>query len=1161
MASSVKFPTPALNQIFNAGGSNCSVTPGSLQLRGGSIFPVRYLAPISAGANCDRSCTGSLRNGSFRRSNAGQPSARPRRKTGDPKLKKAAVAKEFSGSLQPLSGATANVQDRRQEVPSEGSTVNDAISHEDRLGTETFASVRDVQSGTIEQVLVIGGDAEPGNVEQVLHVEAGSTGAGQKHVDETSRSTLTVADVEEKKEEIDDEKSGDELSWAEVEPLLAEETSKERAVREQEEKRAQEEMRRSQILKLAVKHSYLKNKIFYYPNPALATEELEIFINRRITALIGQPKIFITGAFNDWRWKPFTTELTKTSLPGDPGDWWACKIHVPKEAYKVDFIFYDGLSIYENNDQTDFFIMVDGGMSKVEFEYFLLEEKAEEARRRKEDQAKKERIAAEERELAERKAGEEADRAQAKAIVNDEREMARSSLLKAVERVDGLWFIEPSKFGGGESVTLFYNRASGPLSQSKEVWIHGGYNNWKEVVSVVQELSFQNSNGGDWWAAKVKVPEKAYMLNWVFADGPPETARLYDNNDYRDFHGVVTNTLAEDAYWGQFEEEVYEKLQKERQARREEAERKAVHIEKLKKEMAAKTMETFLQAQSHIFYTKPAEPLAGEDVTVYYNPSNTVLNGKPDVYMRGSFNRWTHFLGCFEPIKMVKAENGTHLEATVKIPKDAYVMDFVFSERGDDRGGIYDNRNGLDYHVPVKGGLLSQPPLDIIHIAVEMAPIAKVGGLGDVVTSLARAVQESGHNTEIILPKYDCLNYKYIQDLQEVQAFHFGGSKVRVWNGKVEGLTVHFLEPENGMFWAGCIYGRRDDGARFGFFCHSALEFLRQSGKHVDIIHCHDWSSAPVAWLFNEGYRLNNMHDSRIVFSIHNLEFGAPLIGRAMANAHMATTVSPTYAAEVAGNGVIAPHLHKFHGIRNGIDPEIWDPYTDPFIPVAYTTESVTEGKRAAKEELRRRLGLRQDDRPMLGIITRLTAQKGIALIKHGIYRTLERGGQVVLLGSAPDPRVQNEFVNLSNQLNQSHGDMARLCLSYDEPLSHLIYAGSDFILIPSIFEPCGLTQLTAMRYGAIPVVRKTGGLNDTVFDVDHDKERARAQGLAVNGFSFEAPDAAGLDYALNRAISAWYEARDWFQDLCKQVMQQDWTWNRPALDYIELYYGAKKKP
>lgn len=184
-----------------------------------------------------------------------------------------------------------------------------------------------------------------------------------------------------------------------------------------------------------------------------------------------------------------------------------------------------------------------------------------------------------------------------------------------------------------------------------------------------------------------------------------------------------------------------------------------------------------------------------------------------------------------------------------------------------------------------------------------------------------------------------------------------------------------------------------------------------------------------------------------------------------------------------------------------------------------FSAGDLMEGKAAAKAELRRRANLCQADVPLVSVVTRLTHQKGIHLIKHAAWRTLERGGQFVLLGSAPDGRVQGEFNALAAELGRQYPDRARLIFAYDEPLSHLIYAGSDMFLVPSMFEPCGLTQLIAMRYGAIPIVRRTGGLNDTVFDVDTDAERAEALGYEVNGFSFDGSDAAGMDYALNRYV------------------------------------------
>ncbi|XP_010909122.2 starch synthase 3, chloroplastic/amyloplastic [Elaeis guineensis] len=894
------------------------------------------------------------------------------------------------------------------------------------------------------------------------------------------------------------------------------------------------------------------NKVFVVPEAVKSDEVIEIFFNRSLSALVNEPDVLIKGAFNGWRWKFFTEKMHKTELQGD---WWSCQLSVPKEAYKIDFVFFNGGNIYENNDSKDFSLPVEGEMDELAFEDILLKEKQWELEKRAAEEAERERKAEEQCQREAEKAASEADRAQAKVEVEKKRE-ALHRVMKLAKSVDDVWYIEPNVFKGGDMVRLYYNRSSRPLAHATEIWIHGGHNNWIHGLSIVERLLRSEEKDGDWWYAEVVVPDHALVLDWVFANGPPQKANMYDNNNSRDFHATVPNCILGDLFWIEEEHRIYRKLQEERKLKEEAVRKKAEKTARLKAETKERTMKMFLLSQKHIVYTEPLDIRAGSMVTVFYNPSNTVLSGKPEVWFRCSFNRWTHHRGPLPPQKMVHADNASHLKVTVKVPFDAYMMDFVFSERED--GGIYDNKNGMDYHIPVSGGILKEPPMHIVHIAVEMAPIAKVGGLGDVVTSLSRAVQDLGHNVDIILPKYDCMNLSNVNDFHFRRSFGWGGTEIKVWFGKVEGLSVYFLEPSNGMFSVGCIYGR-NDGDRFGFFCHAALEFLLQSGSCPDILHCHDWSSAPVAWLFKEHYMHYGLSNAQVIFTIHNLEFGVHNIGKAMAQADKATTVSHTYSKEVSGNPAISPHLFKFHGILNGIDPDIWDPFNDNFIPVSYTSENVVEGKKAAKEALQQRLGLRRSDIPLVGIISRLTVQKGIHLIKHGIWRTLDRNGQVVLLGSAPDPRIQNDFVNLANQLHSSHSDCARLCLTYDEPLSHLIYAGADFILVPSLFEPCGLTQLIAMRYGSIPVVRKTGGLYDTVFDVDKDKQRAQAQGLEPNGFSFDGADPGGVDYALNRAISAWYDGREWFNSLCKRVMEQDWSWNRPALDYMELYHAARK--
>ncbi|CAD6265973.1 unnamed protein product [Miscanthus lutarioriparius] len=907
------------------------------------------------------------------------------------------------------------------------------------------------------------------------------------------------------------------------------------------------------LQELAEKNCSLGNKLFTYPEVLKADSTIDLYFNRDLSAVANEPDVLIKGAFNGWKWSFFTEKLHKSELGGG---WWCCKLYIPKQAYRMDFVFFNGRMLYENNDNNDFVIQIQSTMDENLFEDFLAEEKQRELEKLANEEAERRRQTDKQRRKEEERAADKADRAQAKVEVETKKNKLQNVLGLARASVDNLWYIEPIVTGQGTTVRLYYNINSRPLVHSTEIWMHGGYNNWIDGLSFAERLVHHNDKDCDWWFVDVVLPERTYVLDWVFADGPPGNARNYDNNGGHDFHATLPNNLTEEEYWMEEEQRIYTRLQQERREREEAIKRKAERNAKMKAEMKEKTMRMFLVSQKHIVYTEPLEIRAGTTVDVLYNPSNTVLTGKTEVWFRCSFNRWMYPGGVLPPQKMVQAENGSHLKTTVYVPQDAYMMDFVFSES--EEGGIYDNMNGLDYHIPVFGSIAKEPPMHIVHIAVEMAPIAKVGGLGDVVTSLSRAVQDLGHNVEVILPKHDCLNLSNVKNLHIHQSFSWGGSEIKVWRGLVEGLCVYFLEPQNGMFGVGCVYGRNDD-RRFGFFCHSALEFLLQSRSSPNIIHCHDWSSSPVAWLYKENYAQSSLANARVVFTIHNLEFGAHYIGKAMRYCDKATTVSNTYSREVSGHSAIVPHLGKFYGILNGIDPDIWDPYSDNFIPVHYTSENVIEGKRAAKKALQQKFGLQQIDVPIVGIVTRLTAQKGIHLIKHAIHRTLERNGQVVLLGSAPDPRIQADFVNLANTLHGVNHGQVRLSLTYDEPLSHLIYAGSDFILVPSIFEPCGLTQLVAMRYGTIPVVRKTGGLFDTVFDVDNDKERARARGLEPNGFSFDGADSNGVDYALNRAISAWFDARSWFHSLCKRVMEQDWSWNRPALDYIELYRSASK--
>ncbi|XP_024531361.1 probable starch synthase 4, chloroplastic/amyloplastic isoform X1 [Selaginella moellendorffii] len=490
-----------------------------------------------------------------------------------------------------------------------------------------------------------------------------------------------------------------------------------------------------------------------------------------------------------------------------------------------------------------------------------------------------------------------------------------------------------------------------------------------------------------------------------------------------------------------------------------------------------------------------------------------------------------------------------------------------------------------------------RPGLYVVHIAAEMAPVAKVGGLGDVVTGLSRSLQRKDHLVEIILPKYDCMDYDRIKnlkvlDMELLSFFDNQTFKNKVWLGTVEGLPVYFIEPFHpaNFFTRRTVYGERDDFRRFTYFCRAALEFLLQSNKRPDIIHSHDWTSAAVAPLYWDIYVPLGLNSARLAFTCHNFEYQGTESPAALAAfglnvqqqfrqdrmqdsfmhdrvnllkggivfSNIVTTVSPTYAQEVrapeAGRGLqvaLSVHSNKFYGILNGIDVEAWDPSYDPILQHQYSAEDLS-GKAANKASLQSQLRLNVDKkRPLIGCITRLVPQKGVHLIRHAIYHTAEKGGQFVLLGSSPVPEIQREFEELSYKF-EGHSDV-RLLLKYDEPLAHSIYAASDIFVIPSVFEPCGLTQMIAMRYGSIPVVRRTGGLNDSVFDVDDTTIPEEKR----NGFSFSAAEIQGLNYALDRAIKYYLEKPGWWQQLVKKTMRLDFSWDSSADQYIELYRQA----
>ena len=492
------------------------------------------------------------------------------------------------------------------------------------------------------------------------------------------------------------------------------------------------------------------------------------------------------------------------------------------------------------------------------------------------------------------------------------------------------------------------------------------------------------------------------------------------------------------------------------------------------------------------------------------------------------------------------------------------------------------------------------PPLYIVHITPELAPVAKVGGLADVVFGLANEMEIRGNSVEVILPKYDCLRYDHIWGLCETYSdlwvpWYGGAVHCTVFFGFVHGRKCFFIEPHSGdnFFNRGCIYGFRDDVMRFAFFSRAAMEFLLKSGKNPAIIHCHDWQTALVPVFLFEIYKYLGMTHPRVCFTIHNFKHQGVTGGQVLQatglnrpdyyahydrlrdnhNPHainlmkggvvysnFVTTVSPRHAHEAKdqdqGFG-LEPTLHihhvKFGGVVNGIDYNVWNPEIDGHIPVHYTVESL-DGKYANKRALRERLMIADNEKPIVAFVGRLDPQKGLELLRHAIYYTLQQRGQFILLGSSPDGQINNFFWGLKHQLNDNPD--VHIEIGFNEELSHLIYAGADIMLVPSRFEPCGLTQLIAMKYGAIPVVREVGGLADTVYDKDFSHRPLHER----NGYLFRDYDHAGLESALGRALSCYYDYPEHFRELIRNAMRHDFSWKNPGQDYLNIYDYIREK-
>lgn len=476
--------------------------------------------------------------------------------------------------------------------------------------------------------------------------------------------------------------------------------------------------------------------------------------------------------------------------------------------------------------------------------------------------------------------------------------------------------------------------------------------------------------------------------------------------------------------------------------------------------------------------------------------------------------------------------------------------------------------------------------MNILLAASEVAPFAKTGGLADVAGALPRELHRMGHDVRIFMPLYRSVREKDfgLCPLAELPTVEVGGGhyKGRLWQGDLQGVPVYFLEQDD-FFDRDGLYGTSqhdyaDNAERFGFFAKALLTALPQIGFRPDVLHLNDWQTglvpallrseadafyadtATVTTIHNLGYQglfpeqaVASVGLDPALFNIEGLEYYGQMsfLKSGVVYADLITTVSETYCAEIQTpemghgfDGILRARADRLFGVLNGIDDQLWDPQQDPALPSHYSAEDLA-GKAENKRQLQKALGLTVDaEVPLLAMVTRLASQKGLDLVEQAWDDLLDRGVQLVILGSG-DQDTMDRF----EQLGALNPVQVAVRLGFDDRLARLIYAGSDMFLMPSHYEPCGLGQLIALRYGSVPVVRKTGGLADTVFDPQDQARQA-------NGFTFDQVSSAAMLEAIDRALALYRTPENWLQ-LVRSGMRGDFSWRQSALRYVDLYQKA----
>jgi starch synthase len=483
----------------------------------------------------------------------------------------------------------------------------------------------------------------------------------------------------------------------------------------------------------------------------------------------------------------------------------------------------------------------------------------------------------------------------------------------------------------------------------------------------------------------------------------------------------------------------------------------------------------------------------------------------------------------------------------------------------------------------------------VLFTTAEISPIAKTGGLGDVCGALPKAIREQGHDVIVFMPFYRQAREWFAGNGIEPRpaiaptqvTWANWSAEATVWRAEVPSLGVPLYLVANDYFFdRDHLYSPRFDGnddgiERYAFFCRAVINACEILGMSFDVVHAHDWHTALLPLYLHSGLRASDsFRSARSVYTIHNLNYQgiggrdrfaatglhsryfAPdavehfgdvnLMKGAIITADQVTTVSPTYAREIrtarhgAGlDGVLRSLSFKLTGILNGIDVEEWDPATDPHI-ASHFERGRLNGKALTKRALLRRVKLRHKAKtPLVAFISRLVDQKGVDLLIPTLGQMLRAGAQAVILGSG-EPRYEE----LLSRIGAQYPENCHVHIGFDSVLAHQIYAGADILLMPSLYEPCGLNQMYALRYGTIPVVRMTGGLADTVVPFDG------ANGAEANGFGFISPTPADFYLATWIAMLNYRESTTW-RALQDNGMAADFSWRRSAEQYDQIYRRA----